>query len=73
MEKRGKDIRKITILAQMLVLFGEVPREYSPHRLQGVWEGVMECHIEHDWLLLYSVSETEVVLFRTGTHTDLFG
>ena len=25
-----------------------------------------------DWLLIYKLSENEVVLARTGTHSDLF-
>jgi mRNA interferase YafQ len=33
---------------------------------------VWECHIEADWLVLYDVTEDEVVLIRTGTHADLF-
>jgi len=29
-------------------------------------------HIEPDWLLIYEVTSKEVMLFRTGTHSDLF-
>jgi len=28
--------------------------------------------IEPDWLLIYEVTATEVLLIRTGTHSDLF-
>lgn len=42
------------------------------HQLSGEWKGVWECHIEPDWLLIYSVTPNEVVLIRTGTHSDLF-
>jgi mRNA interferase YafQ len=31
-----------------------------------------ECHIEPDWLLIYDITDAEVVLLRTGTHSDLF-
>ncbi|MBR3829519.1 MAG: type II toxin-antitoxin system mRNA interferase toxin, RelE/StbE family [Bacteroidales bacterium] len=32
------------------------------------------CHINPDWLLIYSRKETVriVSLYRTGTHSDLF-
>jgi mRNA interferase YafQ len=41
--------------------------------LKGVWKGWRECHVQPDWLLIYTTTETEVVLARTGTHADLFG
>jgi len=41
--------------------------------LSGEWKGVSECHIDPDWLLIYDVTPDEVLLIRTGTHSDLFG
>jgi len=35
-------------------------------------ESVWECHIEPDWLLIYEVTDTEVLLIRTGSHSELF-
>ena len=32
-----------------------------------------ECHIQSDWLLIYRIDGGELVLYRTGTHADLFG
>ena len=32
-----------------------------------------ECHIQPDWLLIYYQTDTELYLYRTGTHADLFG
>lgn len=43
------------------------------HPLKGQWKGWRECHIQADWLLIYKVTDTEVLLARTGTHADLFG
>jgi mRNA interferase YafQ len=40
--------------------------------LTGEWGGVWECHIEPDWLLIYEVTDREVILIRTGTHSELF-
>ncbi|EAE9612473.1 type II toxin-antitoxin system mRNA interferase toxin, RelE/StbE family, partial [Listeria monocytogenes] len=31
-----------------------------------------ECHISPDWLLIYMISEDNIILVRTGTHSDLF-
>jgi mRNA interferase YafQ len=58
---------------EMLAENGELPAAYRPHRLSGEWKGVWECHIEADWLLIYTITITEVLLIRTGSHFDLFG
>ncbi|MDP2651730.1 MAG: type II toxin-antitoxin system YafQ family toxin, partial [bacterium] len=44
----------------------------SPHKLHGKWIGYSECHIEHDWLLIYKTDTKFVYLYRTGSHNDLF-
>ena len=43
-----------------------------PHKLSGEYDGLWECHIENNWLLIYNFNDTEIILFRTGTHEDLF-
>lgn len=42
------------------------------HALMGNWKDCRECHIKHDWLLVYQLNENELVLVRTGSHSDLF-
>ncbi len=51
---------------------GTVPIKNKPHLLSGDLEGIWECHIKPDWLLLWYIDETTIVLVRTGTHSDLF-
>ncbi|MHC4884777.1 MAG: type II toxin-antitoxin system mRNA interferase toxin, RelE/StbE family [Planctomycetota bacterium] len=34
--------------------------------------GRRECHIESDWLLIYTLLPTQIVFERMGTHSDLF-
>jgi mRNA interferase YafQ len=46
--------------------------KYRDHKLKGDYSGVRECHIEPDWLLLYINHPDELILVRTGTHSDLF-
>jgi mRNA interferase YafQ len=41
--------------------------------LHGEYAGYWECHLESDWLLVYLLTPETVVIFRTGTHTDIFG
>lgn len=72
MKRRGKDIKELIATVEMLAETGTLPAGYRPHRLTGEWEGVWECHIEPDWLLIYDVTPDEVLLIRTGTHSELF-
>jgi len=72
MIKRGKDERKLFVAVETLAREGSLPAELRPHRLVGSWSDFSECHIESDWLLIYDVSDSEVLLVRTGTHADLF-
>ena len=51
-----------------------VPIEHKPHKLHGVYEGSMECHIEDDFLLIWIDETTNTIkLLRLGTHHELFG
>ena len=47
---------------------------YRDHDLSGNYKGTRECHIEPDWLLIYTVDGGQLILVaaRTGTHSDLF-
>lgn len=50
--------------------------EHRDHALTGEYAGVRECHIGHDWLLIYDaigdVETGELKLIRTGSHSELF-
>ncbi len=69
---RGKDEKKL--LAVMLMLIEETPLEprRRDHKLVGPCSGSRECHVEPDWLLIYTVGDDWIRFERTGTHTDLF-
>ena len=71
-KRRGKDLGDLIAAVELLAEQGELPSAYRAHKLSGEWSGVWECHVEPDWLLIYSVTDDEVLLIRTGTHTDLF-
>jgi len=72
-EKRGKDMARLKAVLVALVEGAPLDPRYRDHPLKGEWRGWRDLHIEPDWLLLYRVTESEVELARTGTHSDLFG
>jgi mRNA interferase YafQ len=47
-------------------------RKHRDHNLVGPCAGCRECHVEPDWLLIYTVGDDWIRFERTGTHTDLF-
>ncbi len=71
--KRGKAMKKFQAVLDLLLEDKPLPLRCRPHKLSGIYAGLWECHIEPDWLLIYDVTETEIRLYRTGSHSDLFG
>ncbi|QQV75238.1 mRNA interferase toxin YafQ [Rickettsia tillamookensis] len=56
----------------MLINNITLPQKYRPHKLTGDHYPKWECHIEPDWLLIYEIKKDIIILYRTGTHSDLF-
>jgi mRNA interferase YafQ len=71
-KRRGRDVEELIAVVELLAEQGALPPAHQAHKLTGEWSGVWECHIEPDWLLIYTVTDEEVLLIRTGTHDDLF-
>jgi mRNA interferase YafQ len=71
-DRRRYPISRLDRIVESLVGGEPLPPVARPHALKGEWTGYLECHIGPDWLLIYQVTPTEVLLARTGTHSDLF-
>ena len=73
-EKRGYNLELLTESIKMLANGEELPQKYGNHNLSGNYTNCRECHITPDWLLIYELTESDLILFltRTGTHSDLF-
>jgi mRNA interferase YafQ len=72
MEKRGKSLEKIKLILKTLINEERLNAKYRDHKLLGNYKGRRECHIEPDWLLIYKITDSEIIFERTGTHSDLF-
>ncbi len=72
--KRGYNMALLETVVECLASGQLLEKRYQDHLLTGEYGGFRECHITPDWLLVYQVRDTELVLFlsRTGTHSDLF-
>ena len=73
-EKQGLDMDELKTVIKMLADGEKLPEKYRDHPLKGDYKGHRECHIEPDWLLIYKITESILVLslVRTGTHSRLF-
>ncbi|ERL13169.1 addiction module toxin, RelE/StbE family [Coriobacteriaceae bacterium BV3Ac1] len=73
-KKRGLDISLLQDILDRLCARKTLDAKYRDHALTGPYVGFRECHIQPDWLLIYAVNESNLILVasRTGSHADLF-
>ena len=72
--KRGKNLDRLKAVIDLLIDGEPLPSRYKDHPLHGDFVGSRDCHLEPDWVLIYTLMENDshVRFERTGTHSDLF-
>jgi mRNA interferase YafQ len=70
--KRRKNIRKLLQIVERLAKGENLEQKFRDHALEGEYQDCRECHIESDWLLVYMITPNDLILIRTGSHSDLF-
>ena len=70
--RRGKHMEKFKILIRTLLSGQPLDPIHRDHKLSGNLVGRRYCHIESDWVLIYRIDGTHLILERMGTHSDLF-
>ncbi|MCF8113367.1 MAG: type II toxin-antitoxin system YafQ family toxin [Desulfotignum sp.] len=70
--KQNRDLAKLKNILEQLAIPAPLSPIYKDHKLKGEWVDFRECHIEPDWLLIYTISDFELRLVRLGTHAELF-
>ncbi len=70
--KQGKDLERLLDVVQTLADGVPLFAIHRDHQLKGEYTGKRDCHIEPDWILIYAVEDEELMLYRTGSHADLF-
>jgi len=51
---------------------GTLDRKFLDHKLSGEKPPKRDCHVLNDLVLLYYVTDEHLLLYRLGTHSDLF-
>jgi mRNA interferase YafQ len=72
-KKQGRNLEALSRVLELLVREESLPPYSKDHKLTGNWKDFRECHIEPDYLLIYTVVGKEIRLTRLGTHSELFG
>ena len=68
--------RDIDVLKRIILRLAEgeqLPESFRDHALTGNYQDCRECHLAGDWLLIYQRDAENLVLIRTGSHSELFG
>jgi addiction module toxin, relE/stbE family len=74
MSKRGYNLDLLDNVVNILAKGKKLPKKNKDHYLKGNYIGHRECHITPDWLLIYKITEKDLILLltNTGSHNDLF-
>lgn len=57
------------IVATMLAQGIPLPKEYGDHKLNGKYRGYRDFHIYRDLVVVYKITEQEVIFKDIGTHS----
>ena len=71
-QKQGKDLEKLKVIVRKLANDDPIDPRRRDHPLSGKWKHCRDCHVEPDWILIYTKTNEYLRLERTGTHSDLF-
>jgi mRNA interferase YafQ len=71
-KRQGANDDLLEAIVRKLLAGERLDAHYHDHPLKGGWKGRRECHLTPDWLLIYCVRGDDLILERTGTHSDLF-
>ena len=68
--KRGKDLSLLKDVLQTLREEQALEEKYHDHALTGNYIGFRECHIQPDWLLVYSELPEKLLLNLSNTRFE---
>jgi len=74
MIKRGLPMDLLDAVIRTLMEEKPLGLKHKDHALAGKYAGFRECHIQPNWLLIYTIDNRKLLLvtIRTGSHSDLF-
>jgi mRNA interferase YafQ len=70
-KKQGKNLAALRAVVETLAKRRPLPAKHRDH-ICGRWHKHRECHSTPDWLLIYRIEGDDLILERTGSHSELF-
>ena len=71
-KRQGRNVDDLRTVIEKLFKGEQLEARHEDHKLSGRWRKYRECHINPDWLLIYSIRTNELILERMGSHSELF-
>ena len=72
-KRSGKPLTVLVETIRLLQADQSLPAKRRDHALIGNFTGTRECHLAPDWLLIYQLTDDQLILIRLGSHAELFG
>ncbi|NBB79059.1 MAG: type II toxin-antitoxin system mRNA interferase toxin, RelE/StbE family [Verrucomicrobia bacterium] len=72
LKSSNRDEDELLEVIGVLAYAQPLDEKFRDHALVGNYAGCRECHIRPDWLLIYQTTDTDLLLMRTGSHSELF-
>ena len=75
LKKQNKDLTELFDVVNIIAKGKTLDKKYRDHKLAGNFNDYRECHIENDFLLVYKIEKDKLILilYRAGTHSEIFG
>ena len=72
---RNFDLQLLFDVIELLAQDKSLPEKNYAHQLKGQYNGIWECHIKPDWLLMWQEERDKLILLllNTATHSDFMG
>ena len=75
LKKQNKDLTELFDVIDVIAKGETLDKKYRDHKLVGIFNNYRDCHIENDFLLVYKIEKDKLILilYRAGTHSEIFG
>lgn len=71
-QKNNKNMDKLNYIIELLINENNIVAKHKNQKKVINNLIYWECHIEPDWLLVYTKTKTEIIFARTRSHSNIF-
>ncbi len=73
LNKQGKNKRLLEDVLKKIINKNPLEAKHKNHPLKGNWVSSYDCHVQPDWVLIYTINNKNntVTFERTGSHSEI--